>query len=244
MNQQDIRGPFKKLVVLGESTVAGGGWVSNPEERWADVLWKLLEEAQEEPITYLNAGIGASVISPNSPGYEPSAKPSASERLQEAVIAPDPDLVAIAYGLNDMRAGMPLKDFRADMQDLIDRIRDSIDPMIVIVNVYHMTEYDLYPFWDKGDLEVTVEYNSMLTECAETNDCVYADVWNAQGTRDYVVHQDGIHANKIGNMLIAHKVFEAIVHAAPGIADTIIEKHADTDWSRTVLKIQKPAGGG
>ena len=27
------RGPFKSLVVLGESTVEGGGWLSGPQER-------------------------------------------------------------------------------------------------------------------------------------------------------------------------------------------------------------------
>ncbi len=63
-------GPFKSLVVLGESTVEGGGWLSGPEERWADILWRLLEQAQEEAVTYHNAGIGASVISPQSPGYQ------------------------------------------------------------------------------------------------------------------------------------------------------------------------------
>ncbi len=69
MTQTDTpRGPFKSLVVLGESTVEGGGWLRGPEERFADLLWKLLEQAQEEPMAYHNAGVGASVISPRSPG--------------------------------------------------------------------------------------------------------------------------------------------------------------------------------
>ena len=31
-------GPFKTLVVLGESNVQGGGWLAKEDERWADVL--------------------------------------------------------------------------------------------------------------------------------------------------------------------------------------------------------------
>ena len=79
MTNADVtRGPFERLVVLGESTVEGGGWLDGPEQRWADLLWKLLEAAQESEIAYHNAGVGASVISPASPGYDASIKPAAS----------------------------------------------------------------------------------------------------------------------------------------------------------------------
>ena len=85
-------GPFKSLVVLGESTVQGGGWLTKKEERWADILARLIEDAQEEPLRYHNAGLGASVISPHSPDYEASVKPSAVERLQTEVLDHQPDL--------------------------------------------------------------------------------------------------------------------------------------------------------
>jgi hypothetical protein len=80
------QGPFTSLVVFGESIVEGGGWLKATEQRWADVLQKLLEQAQEAPLAYHNAGLGASVISSGSPGYEASVKPSAAERLQDDVI--------------------------------------------------------------------------------------------------------------------------------------------------------------
>ena len=233
------QGPFKTLVVLGESTVEGGGWLSKTEERWADILWKLLENAQEEPILYHNAGISASVISPKSPGYEASIKPSATERLKKEVIDHNPDLVVIAYGLNDMRAGMSIADFRGEMQEIIDRIQDSIQPLIVIANVYHMSSYKYYPPFDKGSVNKTIEYNQMLAELAQKNSCVYADVWSAEGQRDFVIHQDTVHANKVGNMLIANKVFESIVHNAPGISINVKKKHADTEWTRECLDRQK-----
>lgn len=236
---QTPRGPFASLVVLGESTVAGGGWLQGPEERWADILWHLLETAQESPLTYHNAGLGASVIAPSSPGYAASAKPSASERLPEDVIAYQPDLLVIAYGLNDMRAGMPVADFRAEMEGIIDRVRAMLDPLIVLVNVYHMPDYRFYPPFHHGSLAQTIAYNHMLEELAMQKDCVYADVWSAQGQRDYVVHQDTVHANKVGNLLIAHQVFRDIVQAAPGILANIVLRNAGTGWTRECLAAMK-----
>jgi len=232
-------GPFECMVVLGESTVEGGGWLAKTEERYADVLHRLIETAQEQPLRYHNAGVGASVIAPSSPGYDASAKPSASERLDEAVIAHRPDLVVIAYGLNDMRCGMPVAAFRRELEDLIRRIRATLSPMIVLVNVYYMPAFGYYPPFDRGSLEATHSYNEMIRDVAAANGCVYADVWSAEGRCDHVVHGDTVHANKIGNLLIAHKVFEAIVHAAPGIARNVQARDAETDWTRGCLATQQ-----
>lgn len=231
-------GPFQSLVVLGESTVKGGGWLAHREERWADILHRLLEDAQEKPLRYHNAGVGASVISPASPGYEASKKPSAAERLEAEVLGHQPDLVVIAYGLNDMRAGMPPGDFRQELEKLIGRIRAAGRPLIVLANVYHMTDFPHYPPFDRGSLEATVVFNETIRETAAALDCVYADVWSAEGQRDHVVHNDTVHANKIGNLLIAHEVFKAIVHAAPGIANAVIARDSKTEWSQNCRTIR------
>ena len=231
-NTNKTEGPFDSLVVLGESTVEGGGWLAKTEERWADILADLIQRAQEQPLRYYNAGIGASVIAPSSPGYQASTKPSASERFDQEVITHKPDLVVIAYGLNDMRAGMPLELFRNEMEDMICRLRKVLSPMIVLGNIYHMSAYNFYPPFDKGSVETTKQYNAMLLDVAKANDCVYADVWQAEGQCDYVINPDTVHANKIGNMLIAHKVFEAIVHASSGIAKNIQERDNNTEWTR------------
>jgi len=231
--------PFRSLVVLGESTVEGGQWLRNAGERWADILHRLLEEAQEQPLRYHNAGLGASVISPRSPGYAASNKPSAAERLDREVISQKPDLLVVAYGLNDMRAGMKLADFRAELEAILRRVRAKRSPLIVLVAVYHMSAYDRYPPFDRGSVAATKRYNAMLRAVAEAGGCVFADAWAAEGQRDYVVHPDTVHANKIGNLLIAHEVFKAIVHAAPGIARNAHRRDARTEWTRGCLAVPK-----
>lgn len=238
MEHKETR-PFRGMVVLGESTVQGGGWLVDKGERWPDILHNLLEVAQEEPLNYHNAGLGASVISPRSPGYEASVKPSASERLEKEVISLGPDLVVIAYGLNDMRAGMPLEDFKEEMEKLLEKIRQKLSPTIVVANVYHMRSFEFYPPFNRGSLKATKAYNRMLRDLARERKCIYADIWSAQGRKDHVVHQDTVHANKIGNILIANKAFEAIVQACPGISKNVLERDAETEWTKSCIQIQR-----
>ena len=87
-------------------------------------------------------------------------------------------------------------------------------------------------------MDATRQYNQMLAELAAETGCAYADVWSAQGCKDYVVHPDTVHANKIGNLLIAHKVFETIIHHAPGMVMNVNQRDAQTEWTRRCLENQ------
>jgi lysophospholipase L1-like esterase len=147
------------------------------------------------------------------------------------VIAFRPDLVVIAYGLNDMRAGMKVEEFRAEMAGIIARLQAALAPLLVIANVYHLSSFQFYPPFHHGSKTKTLAYNRTLAELAKEKGCVYADVWSAEGGKDYLVHQDTVHANKVGNMLIAHKVFEAIIQAAPGIVGRVVKRNAATAWT-------------
>ena len=198
------------MVVMGESMVQGGSWLRDPSDRWADVLADLINTCQARPVRYHNKGIGANCISPRSPGYEASAKPSAMERYHDDVIALRPDLFVLAYGLNDMRAGMDVEAFREDMQQIIEDVHRACKSLAVLATVYHMAAYDRYAPFDVGGVDQTRIYNEAIRQLARHNDCLLADVWDAQGLADWVVHQDGVHANRVGNLLIAHKVFEVL----------------------------------
>ena len=223
---------FKRLVILGESTVEGGSWLHSPDQRFADVLVRLINLCQEVPVEYFNEGIGASVISPRSPGYDASRKPSAIERYKERVIGRTPDLFILCYGLNDMRCGTPLELFVEDMETIIVDVKAACDPVTVLTTVYHMTGFDRYTPFDLGNVEATRRYNVAIAGLAEKHDCILADVWAAEGFADHVIHQDGVHANAVGNLLIAHKVFEAIAQNCSGLSARTRSHDAQTDWGR------------
>jgi hypothetical protein len=217
---------------MGESTVEGGGWVASKEERYADVLVKLINEAQGEPVEYFNKGIGANAISPKSPGYEQSRKPSAMERYQTDVIANRPDLFVLAYGLNDMRAAMDLKTFIGELEKLVRDVKAACHPVIVLVSVYHMPRYDWYPPYDRGSVEATLKYNRAIRALADWTGCLFADAYQAEGRADWVVHQDSVHANKVGNILIANEIFQVLATHCSGLSKAINQHKEDTKWTR------------
>ena len=228
--------PFKIMVVIGESTVAGRR-ASEKRFQWPIVVANQISEFQEKAVRLYNKGIGSNVISPKSRGYNVSGKPSAIERVEEDVIQLDPDLVIIAYGLNDMRCNTPIEEFKMDYQKIISKIGKETNALIVLLNVYHMTKYcACEPFWNKGSIEKTQIFNFAIEKLAEKNGCIFADVYEAEGTADWLIDPDGIHANDLGHRLIGNRVFEAIANncscLSRKIERIIKERESSWDWEQ------------
>lgn len=234
--------PFRRFVILGESTVEGGEWLADDELRYADIVADLINACQETPVEYINKGIGANAISPRSPGYANSRKPSALERYQADVITFKPDLFVMAYGLNDMRAGMAVAEFREDMATILRDVRTACGPMMVLTTVYYMTGWKSYPPYDKGSVELTEAYNACIRGLAEEFGAAVADVWDAEGGADWLIHYDGVHANAVGNRVIGHRVFETIAKHASGLSKHTMARHRDTRWTRDTTASRTAAG--
>lgn len=230
--QKDMRAePVKRVIALGESTTWGYS-VSSKDKCWVNQVVFALEEFQGEKIELINQGIGSNVLTPECPAYDHSAKPSALERVDEEVIALGPDLLFLSYGLNDSRGGTTPGVFRKAYEELIDRIRAKIDPVIVIVNIYYMHEvlYDSAP-WDAGDYDVNEVYNVVIKQIAEANDLILADVYAAEIGVDWIIDMDHCHPNDLGHRIIANRVFEAIVRNCSFVAskmpkETLISEFA------------------
>ena len=206
--------PFRRVVVIGESHVA--------QRMWVDVFARLLTEFQGPPEPeVINAGIGGNAISPRSPGYAASAKPSAMERYEEDVIAKGPDLVVVSYGLNDMRAKMPPEDFREDLSTLVSAIKEACRPVIVLTTVYNMSAYRVYPPFDKGSVEATEVCNLVIKQVAEEHDALLADIWGAEGGAPWLIDADTVHANRLGHTLIGNRVFETVAKHCSGVARSL-----------------------
>ena len=218
------------MVALGESHVAGA-CTSAENRRWVNIVADLISMHQREPVALHNKGISASVISPRSPGYEASAKPSALERYQRDVIALKPDLFILSYGLNDMRAGMPVEEFRRDMDKILADVKTACAPVVVLTTVYYQSRYDLYPPFNVGSREAAEIYNLAIRQLAEKHDCILADIWAAEGQADWVIHPDTVHANDLGHTLIANRVYEAIAVNCSGVAGRLTQELANV-WEK------------
>jgi len=216
---------FRVLMTLGESTTAGG-WSSCRERCWASQLARLINEFQRVPVQLVNLGIGSNVISTKSPAYEHSGKPAADERLEQHVLSYVangnhlvPDLLVISYGLNDARGGTPIDLFCGELERIIARVRERIQPLIVLLGPYYMTDFTLgAPHWTHGSLDLFHRYNEAIRRVADERDCLFVDLLAAYGNADWLVHHDGVHANDLGHRIVANRVFEVLASNCSGLA--------------------------
>ena len=209
---------FRKLVALGESTTAGG-WSTSRERCWVSLLGALINDYQTMPVEVINAGIGANVISTRSPCYPHSGKPAANERLGKHVIAHRPDLLLISYGLNDARGGTPVSLFQEEMETIIRRVRQEIQPIIVLLGPCYMCDFQLgATLWSYASLGLLHEFNSAVAATAAREDCLFVNLLAANGETDWMVHYDGVHANDLGHRIIANRVFEVLAQNCSGLS--------------------------
>lgn len=209
---------FRCLVALGESTTAGG-WSTAKKRSWVSVLGDLIGDFQDTPVHVVNSGIGANVISTRSPAYEHSGKPAANERIDKHVIAHRPDLLIISYGLNDARGGTPVEQFCTDLNTLISRVREQIDPLILLPGPYFMTDFSVGgQAWSCADLTLFKKFNIEIASVAEEQSCLFVDLLDANGETPWMVHYDGVHQNDLGHQIVANRIFEVLAKNCSGLA--------------------------
>ena len=114
--------------------------------------------------------------------------------------------------------------------------------MTVLTTVYYMTAYRGWPPINKGSIELTLRYNDCIRSLAAEFDCILADMWSAEGGADWVIDYDGVHANKVGDLLIGNKVFEAIAQHCSGLTNNVFEQEKDSAWTKFTTKKRTEAG--
>ncbi len=232
----EIGGPFRRMVVLGDS-IAYGMCAAEPHHEWPQVAAALLRDFQDEELLVLNRGLPAGVISPRCPGYGESVKPSLIERYQRHCIELRPDLVIIAEGLNDMRSGMPVDEYVADLEHIVGDIRAQTGALIVLLGVYHQThgvganDPAVYPTWSRWTHETAAAYEHAIRLVAERSDAVFVDTLQVMGGADWLLHVDSCHLNDLGHVLVGNAVFAAIARRAYSLADTTFRAIGDRDVS-------------
>ncbi len=216
---------FRVMIAVGDSITAGG-WASCRERRWTNLLAGMIGELQRAPVQLVNVGIGGNVISTKSAAYAASQKPALDERLERHVLSNTangnpivPDLLLIAYGINDMRGGTPIPLYCEEMEKIIRRVREKFKPLIVLLGPYHIRDFELgVPDFNKGSPDLSRQFNSAIGSLAQNLDCLFVDLLSAYREADWTVHRDGVHANDVGHRLVANKVLEVLISNCSGLA--------------------------
>ncbi len=151
------------MVAFGDSITAGGE-ATRPEliywQRWADSLRAKYPHAQIKAIN------GAT-------GGDTSANGLA--RLDEKVLKQKPDLVLIAFGMNDHNIagfGVPLDTFAQNLRTMLDRIREQTEAGVILVSAFPPN-----PKWHFGSHRME-QYAQATEAVAKEKKCAFADVYH------------------------------------------------------------------
>lgn len=220
--------PFRKMVVMGESN-AFGMCASDPRNEWVQTVANLMRDFQDEPLQVFNNSIPANVISPKSPGHAflpDIGTPSAIERYEKDILAYDPDLVILAYGLNDSRCGNPVHAFITDLEHIVQEVVEKSSALVVLASPYWNTQYDPVlwskldpkPEWALGEYEVFAKtgrelvwsYIVAMEELAERRDCLFVDLFTRTEGCTWLLHDDHCHYNDVGQRVLGQILFNAL----------------------------------
>lgn len=159
------RGETLKVSAFGDSITAGGD-ATAPEliywERWVAALRGRYHRAS---ITAVNSATGGDTTV------------QGLARLEQKVLAEKPDLVLVAFGMNDQNVGsVPLDRFEANLGEIVDRIRKSTPAEIILLSSCLPN-----PNW-RYTSGWMPEYGKVTERVARKKGCAFADVlpnWKA-----------------------------------------------------------------
>jgi lysophospholipase L1-like esterase len=155
-----VRGDTLTVAAFGDSITAGGE-ATAPElifwNRWADSLKKKYPRAK---INMINSATGGDTTV------------QGLERLEEKVISKKPDLVLVAFGMNDQNKGFVTEEqFEANLGLIVDRIRRGTSAEIILISSFPPNPNW---HWTSGQME---EYSRITGRVAKAKNCAFADVY-------------------------------------------------------------------
>jgi acyl-CoA thioesterase I len=150
-----------KIVAFGDSITAGGE-ATRPAliywQRWADDLQHRYKHAHVRAINGATGG---------------DTTVQGLQRLQAKVLDQKPDLVLIAFGMNDHNIGsVPIPQFEKNLKELIGRIRKETGAEIILLSTFPPN-----PKWKYGSHHMQ-DYAAATEKVASEEHCAFADVFN------------------------------------------------------------------
>jgi lysophospholipase L1-like esterase len=149
-----------KILVYGDSIAAGGDATSEAlrfQQRYAEHL------RRQFPAAAIEVKNGATGGDSTREGLT---------RLEEKVLARDPDLVLMGFGMNDHNVGgVPLADFKLNLLTIIAAIREKTGAEILLFSTFPPN-----PDWKFGSHRMG-DYAAATREAAAEAACAYADVY-------------------------------------------------------------------
>jgi acyl-CoA thioesterase I len=181
-------GKIKTVVAFGDSVTSG----YEAPEGWPEVLGRRLAVACEA-VTVINAG---------RPG---DTSGDGLDRLAADVLARNPDLVLVAFGLNDMKKEVPFLVFRSHLESLVERI-SAAGARVALLTTTRMV------MGGTALLHLDPEpYNREIRAVAAAHHVPLRDVFKATaGQNRRKFYRDMVHPNRQGQELLGEIISRAL----------------------------------
>jgi len=191
-------GESLKVVCFGDS-VTGVYYHTGGRRAYTDMIAIALE--QENPgvaVQAINAGISGNTTV------------DALARIENDVLAREPDLVTIMFGLNDV-ARLPIDDYRATLTTIIKKCREA-DAEVLLCTPNSVRDTDARSI-AKLEQYVVVAREVAVAEHVPLVDCyrAFEDVRGRDALDWAFLMSDDIHPNMDGHKLIAEEIAGAIL---------------------------------
>lgn len=184
-----LAGPLK-YVAIGASDTEGWGVATPRRDGWVPVLAGHLPQ----PAEVVNLGVGGSTL-----------RRALDVQLPEAVHA-RPHLVTVWLAVNDVLRGVPLDQYRADLDRLLATLRADTGAVVAVGNLpYPPASLDPWGFPDIVRRSVAGAWNIVIGETARRHGAILVDLfrrWPLHAHPEYI-GPDGLHPTVDGYRALA-----------------------------------------
>ncbi len=227
-----------RIVCLGDSITQAG-------EGPGGYVWLIREYLKK---IYPGTG-GAGDIEVVNAGISGHKSNDMLERLDRDVIEKKPDLVTISVGVNDVwhgfydnhplgdgPRGIPLDKYRANVEEMVERVQKHARVVILSTTVIHEE-------LDGPENVKAVAYNAALRDIARKHGAMFIDFQKPfrdlistyrreTGARDLLLTVDGVHMNPLGNKVMAYTILNGLGVTAEARAAVQAAVDADARGNR------------
>ena len=188
---------FQTYVAVGDSITEGCMAIHARTDSWVAHLSELISAAQGFELNTTNRGIGGTKMCTEHQHF-----PAAKDTVQQYIVPLNPDLVTVAYGINDFHAGTTLDTFLADYRAYLEELTGSCPDAVVIV-------CGLCCKGNDQDSMRVREWNKALRELVEEFGLIYCETYDDMYGVNWIL-ADGLHPNNAGYRMIASTVFRVL----------------------------------
>jgi acyl-CoA thioesterase-1 len=188
-----LGGPLT-YVAIGASDAIGWGVPDRAKDGWVPIFRRRLPQ----PATLVNLGEGGTLL-----------REAVAHQLPRAIAA-QPDLVTIWLVVNDVIGGVPLEQYKANLDRLLGELREKTKAVIAIGNApYPPAALDPWGFPEIVKRAVAGRWNSVIAGAAKAHGAVLVDLYRGWPLARHpeFIGPDGLHPTAAGYRTLADTFF-------------------------------------